>query len=263
MTKNKVIYLSIGAILLIILSSILLYLYSNEPDHFGEAPSLDAQITDTRDSAEVNEGITDSINISQGEDEAGELYSIEEYDQEELISSAKQAIEDIDFTGSFSELNENALFDQALLNDYYFSLLGDQFANEEEQDANAEWEARELMAWISVAEATADFHYDENNFLTFIEAENILESEDLRTTVLLNELESENSDLYVRGLELRYLKFFIWEEVKGTYEQEHASEADETDVDYENRLYWLFEDEVTNYMIENYPELIEDYESYD
>ncbi|MBU9713781.1 hypothetical protein [Evansella tamaricis] len=258
MTKNTKILIIIGAAMLVTFSSILIYSYLNEPEHIQQEYPITQNGNEADDGGETV-GITEDIHIAPDSGTTSETtQGDEEYDLEELTGFALEAIQTIEITDTLQEPSENSFYQLALLNDYYFNLLGNQLAEEEEVENNADWVARELTAWMNVADETSGFSYSESEFLSYVEQEGYISGEDLRTRTLLNELQLTDHSLYVRGLEIRYLKSYIWNEVKGNFERSNPQQGNESEEDYQFRLYLLFEDEITTYLVENYPELLQE-----
>lgn len=253
--KNRKILFISGAILLAFLSFILILLYENDPTQAPPSSTIDELPGGEGEAPAGN--ISGDINITETDDEDIAVGG-DQVDEEELRSFAREAIEGVNLTSSLSEPNERSFFEHARLNNFYLNLMGNRFSEDEEMEEEAEWVAKELVAWLQTAEDMASFHYSESDFVSFVEKNNYLEEDDISTLILLDELEKYDDVLFLRHLEYQYIKLYIWENIQGELSQTFSKETNETEEEYLFRLYVEFEAIVTDYLISQNPELVND-----
>ncbi|MDQ0254872.1 hypothetical protein J2S74_002254 [Evansella vedderi] len=253
--KKKILFIS-GGLLLALLSFTLIILYENDPTQ-DPPPSSVGELPGSNDGetgAAPNN--MDSINITDESNEDVEsTIGNSSSDKEELQQFAREAIESVNLNTSLSEPSERSFFEHARLNQYYISLMGNRLSEDEEMEDEADWIAKEHIAWIEIAKESGGFHYSEANFKEFISTNNFIEEDDIATAILLNELKEYNETLYIRHLEYQYIKPYIWDSIQGEFKEQHSQNSNESDEDYMFRLYREFESKVIDYLIDRYPEL--------
>lgn len=249
MSKLQKILLISGSVILIILSSILVMMYRAAPDE----EQLLNQANNIQNASTTSEENMNTLNItSNGENQ--EATGVNEIEDEELQQYIREALENVTLNTSYTEPTEQSFFEHALLYQYVTNLTGDRLSLEEMEE-EASWIAKELYAWVVVANEKADFQYEEEAFLSFIEEENFVNEDDLQTIAILNALKERDESLYVRHLEYHYMKPYIWSQIEDELQKQISKKEGETEEDYTYRLYLHFQDSVTDYLIEHYPQL--------
>ncbi|MCD8508846.1 MAG: hypothetical protein LRY73_02415 [Bacillus sp. (in: Bacteria)] len=251
--RIKKYYLSQG-LLLAFLSFILVLLYETDPTHTPPSSTLNELPSGE---GEASGNISGDINITDTGNEDIPVGS-EQVDEEELRAFAREAIEGVNLTSSLSEPNERSFFEHARLNHYYLNLMGNRFSEDEEMEEEAEWVAKELVAWLQTAGDMSAFHYSESDFISFVEKNDYLVEDDISTLILLEELEKYDEVLFLRHLEYQYIKLYIWESIQEDLRDTFSKESNETEEEYLFRLYGEFETIVTDYLISQNPELVND-----
>ncbi|MDG5787819.1 hypothetical protein QA612_09940 [Evansella sp. AB-P1] len=254
MTNRKKLYYLVGGIALFALSLSLFFMYTNEPQQESQPIAISETIEPDEETIATD---IESINIAEEREENFEATMEDnEEDEEDLREFAEEAIERVTLT-PLEAPSEQSFFEHARLDQVLSSLMGSNFTEDIELEDEARWVARDLQAWMQVATETADFSYSDEDFLAFVEEENFLEEDDLKKTVLVNELKRIDDSLYVRHLEYHYLKPFIWNNIESHFSSQSSQNHRETDEEYLYRIFLQFEDEVTNHLLESYPELQE------
>ncbi|MFA9559116.1 hypothetical protein ACERII_17535 [Evansella sp. AB-rgal1] len=255
MTIQKKIFFLVGGILLLSLSITLLLLYRD--DITQEPPAVTTNDRINSEEQQQSETI-ESINIV-GEDNSNLEYSTEDeqLEESEVRENVVEALSMVNLTESYEEPSERSFFEHAILDYILTNVMGDNVAEENDVEDEAEWVAKDLIAWLEVAENRADFSYSESPFLTYVERENLI-TDDLKTQILLEELRKISETLYIRHLEFKFIKSFIWNDIHVTFSNEHNQSSDEVDEDYLYSLYSQFEEEVMTHLLEKYPELWQD-----
>ena len=258
MTKNKKYYYSIGAVVLFGLSLTMFMLYLNDPPNSQtQTPPVEQVDTETNDSSPRE--VEESINITNDNDNDNPEDSnspSSDYSGEELESFAREAITNNTLSSSLDKPGIQSFKEHARLHQYYYALMGENLSDEGEAENEAEWVAKELNSWMEVA-ADMAFSYSEKDFEDFINREAFLTGASSETSVLINELKKEDENLYIRHLEYKFIKPFVWESVKSTLTEEYSQDDDETDDEYNFRLFLVFEEKVFDYLDENHPELMQ------
>ncbi|ADU31576.1 hypothetical protein [Evansella cellulosilytica] len=259
MKHSKTIFYGIGGVLFIVLSGLMFFLSADDPQpktlEMNEATGSN---NEGSDSTSIN---MDSINNPNAQEDVEAIGDYEEELEEReqvAIEAAQEAISKVSLSISLTEPGEQAFLEHARLNQIYMGLIGERLSEDEDVDAEAEWMAKELSTWMHIAKETGDFEYNEEAFLNYVSSEALIENDDLATTTMLHELKEESEVVYHRHLEYHYLKSFIWHSIKDVYSAEESQQVGETDEEYSFRLYLRFEQKIIEYMIDTYPELLND-----
>lgn len=257
MTQKKKSFFIIGGLLFVFLSFILVLMYDTEP--IQQQPDSAANDLPPANEGDASSSNMESINItSDDNDDATSTIGNNTIDEDELKQYAKEAIEEASLTDTLSEPSERSFFEHAYLYQYYSNLMGERLSEDEEMEDEADWVAKELAAWYEMAGEIGDFNYSESEFIQYVSEQNFLVEEDIRTVTLLNELRNKSETLYNRQLEYHYMRLFIWESIQDQLAENNQQNPDEAEEDYLQRLYREFEGNVTEYLIEKYPELLEE-----
>lgn len=253
MTKLQKILLISGSATLLVLSSILIFIDRSVPDAELSTHSRALEYEDTSNENKNNLNVIES-NIEENVDEM----ATDQIDDSKLRAHIEGAMAYVTLNTAHSQPSEQSFFEHAVLYQYVTSLEGDRLSLEEEIEEEARWVAKDLQAWLIVAEEETSFQYDEKEFLSFVDKEGFLAEDDLQTTAILNRLREENENLYKRHLEYHYIKPYIWSQVQIDFQQKQQQKADQTDEEYLYQLYLLFEEKIADYLIENNPELLQE-----
>lgn len=256
MTNRQKLYIVAGGAVIVILSGVLLYLYNTDPVT-NPAERENGQETAEANGTEESEGGVD-INIDGTDENSSDLLNDdEEIDESEYSEHAKTAIREANLS-VYEEPSEQSFYDHAILNQEYSMLIDEVFLEEGTIEFDAQLSSKELVSWLEIAEEHGNFTYDESRFLSFIEEEGFKEDMENSAFVLVEELETENELHAIRNLETRYLKSFIWNEVKSQIKQNESMEEGETEEEFEFRVYHEFEQDVMDHLIENNPQFLEE-----
>lgn len=251
MTRLQKILLVSGGLALLILSSILFFMYRNVPENNDMA--LNGNIPDSQVTSNYED--VNGLNITNRNENVER--EISETKDEDLQHFIDEAISKAPLNPTYTEPTEQSLYEHAYLYQYVTNLVGDRLSIEEELDEESEWIAKELYAWIITATEIANFQYNEVDFISFVQKENYLKEDDLQTTAILTALKEKNESLYIRHLEFHYIKPYIWSVIESEFQKQFPQDKDETDEDYTYRLYLQFQENVTDYLIQKYPELMQ------
>ncbi|PYZ93841.1 hypothetical protein CR194_11925 [Salipaludibacillus keqinensis] len=259
MQRNKIIILIAGTIILLILIFIMSWL-----DREGSSPNTtqsNSGVTETTENTnneiqnDEQSNSENSLNVQsdEGLNEANE--GTNELDDREIQEIAQETILQHDLNESATELSEETLYNHFLLfSDYRSTISEEEDLASNENESQGEWPAIELKGWYDHAVEEYQFTYSEDHFLQFIREENLLENEERSLKILFDELENTNENLYIRQLEIHYLKPYIWENVKQQVASDTSEDSTE-DEDYQH--FRSFEQEILNDLIEKHPEMFE------
>jgi len=261
MQRNKLIILSIGTTILTILVVLMIFLERDQTT--SNAPESNIAVSDSQssevDKVESNQG--NSLINSQNEENSHDNNDerINGLDENEVRDYAQKAIAAHNLNNSATEMTEETLYAHSLLYQDFKDMLNDESStNKDDATQNAKWISIELMGWHDHATEYYQFRYSEDQFLDFLEDENRLEDQDMSTSILFEELNNINKDMYIRQLESHFLKSYIWENIENEVSSnmsEDFSDLDEEEKDYQAFL--AFEQELTNDLFEKNPNLFE------
>ncbi|UCZ52401.1 hypothetical protein LGQ02_16375 [Bacillus shivajii] len=259
MANRQKFFIIAGAIILVALSVLMLYLYQTDPTSYpierNNEQEQDTTVNENTDNME-NINITNENN-NENEEHLSDSTNEDELEEKEYKEHAQTVINE-HYLPHHEYPTKQSFFDHALLNQEY-TMLTDGFHLEEEEanEYDARLTAIELVSWLEVAQQRKGFEYNENTFLSFVENNGLREELEDSARVFLNELEKENELLLVRQLEFRFLKPYIWNEIKSDVMATEEMKEDETEEEYNFRMYYEFEQDVFEYLIENYPEVVD------
>jgi hypothetical protein len=255
MQKSKLIILIAGSVILLILSTIMFIL--ERDNQAGNTTDPEVGVTNENQLGEEaepgDEAVTPENDGGQSNDATAGLNGEEE---EDLRENAHEAISKSSVNENETDMSEQTLFNHSVLYRTYQMFDEDSLIDEEDIEQDAEWISVELMGWHDHASREYGFDYSDDDFVNYVEEENFLE-EDTHTIILLEELAETNENLYKRQLEIHFIKQFIWESIKEDVAAEAGEETDLSDENYQ-QLFYSFEQEVIEELIENNPSLFEE-----
>ncbi|WP_078594888.1 hypothetical protein [Evansella clarkii] len=256
MSTNKKIYFGAGAVILLALSLLMIVMTMNEPQNGASQPQVSQ---DSGSEPEETESSGSDSNTNITDEPAGEenILETDQFNSEEIIDYAEEAVSKTGLTSSIDGPRIESFREHALLQQNFLSLMGQNLSEEGEMENEAEWSAKELNAWMAVAEEETGFSYSEEKFMEFVNEEQYIAEDDQETKILLDVLLEEDDNLYLRQLEYLYMRPFIWQSVKPALEEEYEQESGEADEDYEYRLYLVYGEAISAYLDENHPELMQ------
>ncbi|TMW71814.1 hypothetical protein [Alteribacter natronophilus] len=248
MSTRKKIYFLVGAVLLLALTILLSYFYSE--DEFNQPVPADLMDPDNgqeEDNQTDGEDTDGNMNVTEDDGESdtpmdsGELTA----DDSELESAFEEASSATDLlnSGGGSPGEQTYYVHFRFANEYMHNLDTSRM-DEEERREDAQFKAQELVLWTELAEENYDWTYSEEAFERFIEQENVWDEESRPHRYAAFMLDHEEGDHALRYSETRFLQRFILNELRPELEREIPRNEDEDDEDYEYRLYRSFIQEV-------------------
>lgn len=271
MQKNKLIILSIGSIILIILVGMMIFLERDDRTNpsapqsniaVSDNNSNEAEVQNNSDGSSINNQTDQDSSIDQNNES---LNNIDETDVKvkEVREKVAEAIKTHELNETATEMTKETLYAHSLLNqnlsqDFRKMKDDESFTNEDDVKQNAEWTAIELMGWHDHATDNYQFNYSEQRFLAFIEDQNLLEEEDIMTSVLLEQLKNTNNNVYIRQLEILYLKPFIWDSIEDEVASNMSNDFSDLEEEEEQyQVFLAFDQEVISNLVEKHPNLFE------
>ncbi|MBM7096330.1 MULTISPECIES: hypothetical protein [Alteribacter] len=241
MSTKKKVYFLIGACLLLALTILLSYFYSQDdfaqpmPADLSNPPGEEGDM----DQAETAVETEDSDDLSEEDsDVPGEWTEEEDGDNEEISEAIQSALSETGFYNTNPDSrNENSYYYHFLLNQDVRHNLEDSGTSSDEREEDARYQARELMVWKDIAAEEYDWEYNENQFISFVNSEDLIQNDSQLNRQILRELREEDEDLFIRHAETKYLRSFIWSGIQDSLQEEEPQEDGEDDEAYENRLY--------------------------
>ncbi|PYZ97106.1 hypothetical protein CR205_00415 [Alteribacter lacisalsi] len=244
MSTKKKIYFLTGAVLLLALTILLSYFYSQ--DDFNQPVPADLADPDENE---------ESADLTTSEEEPGDLnITTEDEDSEDMMGNGEMTSDEGELSEAFDEASEETNLlstdagspgEQTYYNHYWFAheythRLEPSPMEADERQEDARFQARELMTWKELAARDYGWDYSEEAFQQFIENEDVLEDDDTAHLHALSTLRSESGNHYLRYSETRFLKRFILQQIQPELESELPREDGEDDEDYEYRLFRYF-----------------------
>ncbi|WP_096436312.1 hypothetical protein [Alteribacter populi] len=251
MSTKKKVYFLIGAIILLALTILMSYYYSI--DQYGQP--MPADLTTSPENDEEN-STTDSGSVEIDSTDSGENGDTPGIDEEEITSDREDFQDALEYaynkTGILSTNgstpNEENFYYQFWLSHEFYHHLTDSPMEEEERKEDARFQAQELLVWKKIAEREYDWNYSEDRFQSFIEGEEMSEEDDAPNDFLVNDIQNEDDDLFLRHLESKYLKLFIWHEIQSELQEQSPPEDGEDEEMHEYRLFQQFAEKVMDEM---------------
>ncbi|UTR11489.1 hypothetical protein MM300_03925 [Evansella sp. LMS18] len=256
MSKNKKIYFGAGAVILLALSLLMIVMTMDEPQNGASQPQVSQDSASETEETESN-GSDSNDNVTDEPVGEGSILGDDQFNDDEIMEYAEEAVSNTSLTSSIDGPRIESFREHALLRQNYLNLMGQNLSEEDEMENEADWSAKELNAWIAVAEEETGFTYSEDEFMEFVNEEGYIEEDDQETRILLHVLSEEDDNLYTRQLEYLYMRPFVWQSVKPALEEQYEQESDESDEEYEYRLYLELGEAISAYLDENHPELMQ------
>lgn len=262
MTKNKLIVLGIGLILIIILSALLIVLQPDS-EQSTQQTNVESEANNAEENTSANENTPESDNDFNMPDEdgvAGEEGTGNNVqngqDDEQLREYAASALDEVNLHEDPDNISEDLLYAHAELNLLYTQMAEQDSKDIDSSQNSAEWPARERYMWYEFASEEFGFSYDKDEFLTTAEEEVYAEEASNRLAVLLEVLENEDDDYYTGQLVYQNLQPYIWHEIKEDAASHYDPDAENED-EREEIAERMFAQDVIEYIGDEYPEYLE------
>ncbi|GEL08467.1 hypothetical protein [Salisediminibacterium halotolerans] len=260
MTKNKLIVLGIGLILIIILSALLIVLQPETDQNTQQTNSEPETANEENSSANENTADTsDNFNMPDEDGVVGEDSGVNENDEpddEQLKEYADRALDNVDLPEDTDSISEELLRAHAELYSIYTQMAELESDDIDGSQESAERIMRERYSWYEFSSEEYGFTYNEDDFLTVAETEGYIEDASKRAAVLFEVLANENDDYYTGQLVYQYLQPYIWHEIADEAIA-YYDPASENEQEREEAAERMFAQDVLEYIGDEYPEYLE------